>query len=99
MAFWIAAATLAGSAYQADRARKSAKEARLAAEREAAVTQSQTQQQIELQQQQAGIAKERLAAETAKYAEQKAQWKPRQPVLPKNLRMNAAVWGKKNPQK
>ena len=71
MAFWIAAATLAGSAYQADRARKSAKEARLAAEREAAVTERQTQQQIELQQQQAGIAKERLAAETAKYAEQK----------------------------
>jgi hypothetical protein len=71
MAFWIAAATLAGSAYQADRARKTAKEARLAAEREAAVTQSQTQQQIEIQQQQAGIAKERLSAETAKYAEQK----------------------------
>lgn len=71
MAFWISAAMLAGSVYQADRARKTAKEARLVAEREAAVTERQTQAQIELQQQQAGIAKERLAAETAKYAEQK----------------------------
>jgi secreted protein with Ig-like and vWFA domain len=71
MPFWIASAVLAGSAYQADRARKTAKEARIVAEREAAVTQSQTQQQIEIQQQQAGIAKERLSAETAKYAEQK----------------------------
>jgi hypothetical protein len=71
MAFWVASAILAGSAYQADQARRSAKEARAMAEREAAVTERQTQQQIELQQQQAGIAKERLAAETAKYAEQK----------------------------
>jgi hypothetical protein len=71
MPFWISMAILGGSAYQADRARKSAKEARIVAEREAAVTQRQTEQQIQIQQQQAGIAKERLAAETAKYAEQK----------------------------
>jgi hypothetical protein len=71
MPFWVASAVLLGSGYQADRARKSAKEARIAAERESAITQQQTEQQIAIQQQQAGIAKERLSAETAKYAEQK----------------------------
>jgi hypothetical protein len=71
MPFWISAAMLAGSVYQADQARKSAKEARLAAERETGIAQRQADEQIKLQQEQTNIAKERLSAETARYAEQK----------------------------
>lgn len=72
MTFWTAAAFLAGSVYQADTARRSANDARRAAERESAITQRQTEQQIALQREQANTAKERLSAETAKYAEQKS---------------------------
>jgi hypothetical protein len=71
MPFWISAAMLVGSVYQADQARKSAKEARLAAERETGIAQRQADEQIKLQQEQTNVAKERLAAETARYAEQK----------------------------
>lgn len=71
MPFWISAAMLVGSVYQADQARKSAKEARLAAERETGIAQRQADEQIKLQQEQTNIAKERLSAETARYAEQK----------------------------
>jgi hypothetical protein len=72
MGLWIAAATLLGSAYQADTARRSAKDARLVAEREAAAAERATQAQIEQQQQQTAIASERLKMETARYSEQKS---------------------------
>lgn len=70
--YWLAAATFAGSVYQANEARKSAAKARNASAAEARTATSQMQQQIAAQQEQAKVARERLSAETAKYAEQKA---------------------------
>jgi hypothetical protein len=72
MPFWISMAVLGGTLYQADVARRNAKDAERAAQREAKIVQEQTEQQIAIQQEQSNIAKERLEAETAKYAEQKA---------------------------
>ena len=72
MALYLAGAMLLGSAYQAKTARDMAKDARRAAERESAILERQTQQQIEIQQEQSKIAKDRLATETARYAEQKS---------------------------
>jgi membrane protein involved in colicin uptake len=72
MPFWIAAAVLGGSVYQANEARASASKARNASAAEARTAAAQMQQQIAVQQEQAKVARERLSAETAKYAEQKA---------------------------
>jgi membrane protein involved in colicin uptake len=72
MPFWIAAAVLGGSVYQANEASKSAAKARSSSAAEARKAASQMQQQISVQQEQAKVARERLASETAKYAEQKA---------------------------
>ena len=72
MPFWIAAAVLGGSVYQANEARKSASKARSASAAEARTAAAQMQQQISAQQEQAKVARERLASETAKYSEQKA---------------------------
>ena len=71
MAFWIASAVLAGSVYQADKARQAANEARRMAQTEAAAAQKSADAQLLEQQKQTSIAKERLSAETARYAEQK----------------------------
>jgi hypothetical protein len=70
--YWIAAATLAGSVYQASEASKAAAKARNQAAAEARTATAQMQQQIAAQQEQAKVARERLSAETAKYSEQKA---------------------------
>ena len=72
MTFWIAAAILAGSTYQANEARKSARKAREVATQEAAAAQTAADAQLLEQQKQTSIAKERLSAETARYAEQKS---------------------------
>lgn len=72
MPFWIAAAVLGGSFYQAEQASKAAKKARDASAAEARKASAQMQEQISAQQEQAKVARERLSAETAKYAEQKA---------------------------
>jgi hypothetical protein len=71
MPFWISMAILGGSAYQADRARKSANEARRMAQTESAAAQKMADAQLLEQQKQTSIAKERLSAETSRYAEQK----------------------------
>ena len=72
MSLYIAGAMLLGSAYQASEARKSAKDARRVAEREAATLERSTAAQIEQQQQQTAVATERLKMETSRYAEQKS---------------------------
>jgi lipoprotein-anchoring transpeptidase ErfK/SrfK len=72
MPFWIAAAILGGSVYQATEASKAASKARNASAAEARKASVQMQEQISAQQEQAKVARERLASETAKYSEQKA---------------------------
>lgn len=72
MAFWISAAILAGSTYQASQAKSAASKARAMAAQEAAAAQKSAEAQLLEQQKQTSIAKERLSAETARYAEQKS---------------------------
>ena len=70
---WIAAAVLAGSAYQASEQRRASRSARRQAQQETAQTMQVQQQQIAAQREQAGIARERLDYDMAKSREDRAR--------------------------
>ena len=70
---WLALAVLGGSVYQANEQRRAARSARNLAKSEAAQTYQAQQQQLALQREQAGIARERLDYEMAKSREDRAK--------------------------
>lgn len=70
---WLALAVLGGSVYQANEQRKAARSARNLAKAEAAQTYQTQQQQLAVQREQAGIARERLDYEMQKSREDRAK--------------------------
>lgn len=73
MPWIIAAAVAASTLYTSNEQRKAAKSAQEQARNAASQAQTQAETQLAIQKEQAGIAKQRLEAEVAKNAEEKAR--------------------------